>query len=199
MWLLQNKKYIFHFILIFIFSIDLQFGSSWVIGVLFSFSENSWEFPWLCVLGSLSCWNVYSPFISIILVDGSRFLSRISHYISFIHPSCNYMKFATIVLQKYNPIPGFSHLQTSLLVCYFWVEVQCHLSSKHGVYYGIQRVQFWSHLTRLYSRYRSTWTSLVELCSFHFLIMAPTVLKGTFRSLEIFCYQCNQYVLQQLG
>src|SRR4029434_7297767 len=38
---------------------------------------------------------------------------------------------------------------TSKLHC--WDDVQCHLSSKHGVHYGIQRVQFCSHLTRLYS------------------------------------------------
>ncbi len=38
--------------------------------------------------------------------------------------------------------------------CYtwkFWGDVQCHLTSKHGVNYGIQRIQFLSHLTRLYS------------------------------------------------
>ena len=39
-------------------------------------------------LGSLSCWNVYPRFIFSILVDGSRFLSRISRYISlFFLPS----------------------------------------------------------------------------------------------------------------
>ena len=39
-------------------------------------------------LGSLSCWNVHPRFIFSILVDGSRFLSRMSRYISpFILPS----------------------------------------------------------------------------------------------------------------
>ena len=41
---------------------------------------------------------------------------------------------------------------TSKLPCWYGVfRVMCHLTSKHGLYYGIQRVQFWSHLTRLYS------------------------------------------------
>ncbi len=41
----------------------------------------------LC-LGSLSCWNVHPLFIFSFLVDGSRFLSRMSRYISpFILPS----------------------------------------------------------------------------------------------------------------
>src|SRR4029434_5737149 len=39
-------------------------------------------------------------------------------------------------------------LKTSL---HCWDDVQYHLSSKHGVHYGIQRVQICSHLTRLYS------------------------------------------------
>lgn len=36
-----------------------------------------------------------------------------------------------------------SHLQTSVLEWCFWGDVQCHLSSKHSVYYDIQRVQVW--------------------------------------------------------
>ncbi len=84
-------------------------------------------------LGSLSRWNVHPHFIFIILVDGSRFLSRISRYIfPFILPSTIWI-FA------------------SAIPWCFWGDVQCHLTSKHGVYYGIQRVQFLSHLTRLYS------------------------------------------------
>ena len=50
-----------------------------------------------------------------------------------------------------SPTPWCANLQTSLLLWCFWGDEQCHLSSKHVVYYGIKRVQFWSHLTRLYS------------------------------------------------
>lgn len=141
--------------------------------------------------------------------------------------------------------------------------MHCLLISKHDVYYGIQKVQFWSHLSRLYFpsisqtclnvvqqiqetqfnmlflqqksawiktvavksvAYRffetilhlfccspqmvlESWTTrliisftplseilkgtpgsgcfMVKLYSFHFGIMAPTVLLGTFSSLEI--------------
>ena len=42
----------------------------------------------LAVCSSLSCWNVHPRFIFIILLDGSRFLSRMSRYIfPFILPS----------------------------------------------------------------------------------------------------------------
>ncbi len=51
------------------------------------------------------------------------FIKNVSVHFS-IHPSFNYMNF----FQCYTMI--------------FWGDVQCHLISKHGVYYGIQRVQF---------------------------------------------------------
>lgn len=52
---------------------------------------------------------------------------------------------------KNGPTPWCSHLQNSLLICFFSGEVQCKLTSKHGVYFVSQRVQFGSHLIRLYS------------------------------------------------
>ncbi len=120
-----------------VLSIDFLLDSSQVIGwailaALLSFSETNWEFPWLC-LGSLSCWNVHPCFIFIILVDGNRFfIKNVSVHFS-IHPSFSYMNFA------------------SATPWCFWGDVQCHLTSTHGVYYGIQRIKFLSHLTRLYS------------------------------------------------
>ena len=67
-------------------------------------------------LGSLSCWNVHPHFIFSILVDGSRFLSRMSQYISpFILPSIIWslpVPYAEKQLYSF----GCSHLQTSLLV-----------------------------------------------------------------------------------
>ena len=54
-------------------------------------------------------------------------------------------------LLKNSPTSWCSHLQTSLLLWCFWGDVRRHFSSKHGVYYYTQRVQFGSRLTRLYS------------------------------------------------
>ncbi len=46
----------------------------------------------------------------------------------------------------------------------FWGNMQWHLTSKHGVYYGVQRVKFLSHLTRLvlFSQY---FTGLSKCCA----------------------------------
>ncbi len=49
------------------------------------------------------------------------FIKNVSVHFS-IHPSFNYMNFA------------------STIPWCFWGDVHCHLTSKHGVYYGIQRV-----------------------------------------------------------
>ncbi len=43
--------------------------------------------------------------------------------------------------------------------------MHCHLTSKHGVYYGIQRVKFSSHLTRLFSQY---FTGSSKCCAANF-------------------------------
>ena len=103
----------------------------------------------LC-LRSLSCWNVHPRFIFIILVDGSRFLTRMSLYIfSFIHPSMIWSLPVPYAEKQPRtmmfPPPNFT------VGMVFFGDVQCHLTSQHGVFYGIQRIQFWTHLTRLYS------------------------------------------------
>lgn len=96
-------------------------------------SETNWELPCL-ILESLSCWNIDPHFIFIILSDGSRFISRMSSCFS-IHPSFSY-------------IGG---------------DMQCLLNSKHGVFYGIQWVQFWSHLIRLYfPSISQAWVNVVQ-------------------------------------
>ncbi len=71
------------------------------------------------------------------------FIKNVSVHFS-IHPSFNYMNFASAMM--------------------FWGDVQCHLTS-NGVYYGIQRVQFLSHLTRLFSQY---FTGLSKCCAANF-------------------------------
>ncbi len=52
-----------------------------ILVAVLSFSETNWEFPWLCVWDHCLGGNVHPHFIFIILVDGSRFLSRMSRYI----------------------------------------------------------------------------------------------------------------------
>ena len=130
-----------------VLSIDFQLDSSQVIGwailaALFSFSETNWEFPWLFIV-LLKCppsFHLHHP---------GRwqqiFIKNVSVHFS-IHPSFNCVKFASTVCWKAAP---HHDVPTSKLHC--WDDVQCHLSSKHGVHYGIQRVQICSHLTRLYS------------------------------------------------
>ncbi len=68
-----------------VLSIDFLLESSQVIGwailaALLSFSETNWVSLAVC-LGSLARWNAHPHFIFTILVDGSRFLSRMSRYI----------------------------------------------------------------------------------------------------------------------
>lgn len=53
-------------------------------------------------------------------------------------------------MPKNSPILWCSQVQTLLLVWCVWCDMQCFLTSKHGVYYSFQRVHSWSHLTRLY-------------------------------------------------
>lgn len=74
-------------------------------------------------LGSLSCWNVHPRFIFIILVDGSRyFIKNVSAHFS-IHPSFNYVKFASTVCWKAAP---HHDVPTSKLHCWYGVfRVMC--------------------------------------------------------------------------
>ena len=74
-------------------------------------------------LGSLSCWNVHPRFIFSILVDGSRFLSRMSRYISpFILPSIIWN--LPLPYAEKQPHTMMFHLQTSnLLVFLGWCAV----------------------------------------------------------------------------
>lgn len=75
---------------------------------------------------------------SSLLVDGCRFLSRMSWYFVFpIHPPFNYMNFASTFMKKKKNSPTllFSHLHTSLSLWCFWGDVQCILPSKHVVCY----------------------------------------------------------------
>ncbi len=124
---LEGSMGLFYELCSLVLSINVLLDSSQVIGwatlaALLSFSETNREFPWLC-LGSLSGWNVHPHFIFIILVDGSRFYQECLG--TFFHSS---------FLQLYE----FCQCYTMM----FWGDVQCHLTSKHGVYYGIQRVKF---------------------------------------------------------
>ncbi len=87
---LEGSMGLFYELWSLVLSINCLLDSSQVIGwailaALFSFSETSQEFHWLC-LGSLSLWNVHPHFIFIILVDGSRFfIKNVSvHFSSFL-------------------------------------------------------------------------------------------------------------------
>ncbi len=120
-----------------VLSIYFLLDSSHVIGwaillaALISFSETIWEFPWLC-LGSLSCWNVHPHFIFIILVDGSRFFSRMSLYIfPFILP---------LIIWIF-PMPHHDVLG--------WCAVPFELHTWCVLWHP--NIQFLSHLTKLYS------------------------------------------------
>ena len=139
-----------------VFSIDFQLDSSRVIdwailAALFSFSETNWEFFLAVCLGSLSCWNVHPRFIFSILVDRSRFLSRMSRYISpFILPSIIWSRPVPYAEKQ----PPHHDVPTSKLHCWYSVfGMMCGAISppKHGVCYDIQSVQFFFHLARLYS------------------------------------------------
>ena len=59
---------------------------------------------------------------------------------TFFHSS--FLQLYEVCPVPYSPTPWCSHLQAPLLVWCFGGDVQCHLTSKHGVYYGIQRVNF---------------------------------------------------------
>lgn len=170
------------------------------------------------------------------------FIKNVSLHFS-IHPSFSNVSCSSATAQHHDFPTSKFHLQTSQLVWCFWGDMCCLFSTKHSVYYGIQRVQFLFNLTRLYPpillqacpnvvqqtekahatcfffsngilchecAYRPLFsltqlylqiffTPLCEilrwalgrgwfmekLCSFHFQIMAPTMLAGTFSSLEI--------------
>lgn len=109
------------------FSIYFELESSEVTGWViltawFSLSETNWE---------TNCWNLYPCFILIILVGGSRFLSRTSQYILLLSFLQLYGFFHDCLL-KSDSTPCCIRLQTSLLVWSFLDDVQCHFSSKYG-------------------------------------------------------------------
>ncbi len=204
-------------------------------------------------LGSLSCWNVHSHLIFIILVDGSRFFSRTSRYIFPFILSFNYMNFASatpwcfgvmcsavppnmvyIMASKYTVQFFVSSDQTIFCQYFTGLSKCCAANFKRASTYFFfsnralhgeraYRPRRLSALlivffeTILHANSRSFWSSpqvilgswttlliiiftplsenlrgapgrgrfMVKLCSFHFWIMAPTVLTGTFRSIEI--------------
>ena len=117
-------------------SIAFQLDWGQVIGwaileALFSFCETNWEFL-DCVFGIsvlLKCPNSFH------FHHPGRwqqiFIKNVSVHLS-VHPSFDDVKSASAVCW------------TALLVWGFSGDMQCLLTSKHGVCYGIQRVQFWS-------------------------------------------------------
>lgn len=111
------------------------------------------------------------------------FIKNVSLHFS-IHPSFSNVSCSSATAQHHDFPTSKFHLQTSQLVWCFWGDMCCLFSTKHSVYYGIQRVQFLFNLTRLYP------PILLQAC--------PNVVQQTekahatcfFFSNGILCHEC---------